>query len=267
MRGLLPLPNIPTLLLLGVLSPSLLLWPAPIAGQDVVAGADGPEIVPAVETLETATVEDGTVTDMDLDLDLDLDEDVDLAAGAGGPEMLLTPSQLYNSQLKWRLTPEDRMRGRYVRGKLVKDLELTLPQYGVTEWAYPISDARETGSPFGWRISPIDHIEVFHPAQDIGCRHGEPIYASADGVVRISKFSASAGNYVEIDHGEFEGKAVVTRYLHLSQRFVEAGDEVARGRQVGRCGNTGRSTSSHLHFAIWHGEVPVPPFALKLGVE
>ena len=36
----------------------------------------------------------------------------------------------------------------------------------------------------------------------------------------------------------------------MSKRKVKAGDRVLRGQTIGKVGNTGKSTASHLHYEI-----------------
>ena len=73
------------------------------------------------------------------------------------------------------------------------------------------------------------------------------IIAFADGIVKISKYSATAGEYVEIDHGGY-----YTRYLHMKKgsRTVKVGDKVFKGQVLGYMGATGNVTGAHLHFDI-----------------
>ena len=73
------------------------------------------------------------------------------------------------------------------------------------------------------------------------------IIAFADGKCTISKYSSSAGNYVEIDHG----KGIKTRYLHMKNLpTIKVGANVKRGETLGYMGNTGDSQGAHLHFDI-----------------
>jgi murein DD-endopeptidase MepM/ murein hydrolase activator NlpD len=54
------------------------------------------------------------------------------------------------------------------------------------------------------------------------------------------------GHTVVIDHGD--GRQ--TRYAHLSEPLVQAGESVTEGQVVGKSGNSGRSTGPHLHFEM-----------------
>ena len=86
----------------------------------------------------------------------------------------------------------------------------------------------------------------FHYGLDLAEPTGEPIYATFDGVVRISKLNRSYGNLVIIHHAN----GLETYYAHMSKRLVPAGDQDKSGDIIGLCGNTGRSFGSHLHFEI-----------------
>lgn len=74
------------------------------------------------------------------------------------------------------------------------------------------------------------------------------IIAFADGVVTISKNSSTAGEYVQINHGNGQ----YTRYLHMKKgsRTVKAGQAVKKGEVLGYMGATGNVTGAHLHFDI-----------------
>ena len=85
-----------------------------------------------------------------------------------------------------------------------------------------------------------------HQGLDIGLKTGDPIYATFDGKVRLSKAAGDYGNLVIIRHNN----GLETYYAHLSQRDVEVGDWVVAGQQIGLGGSTGRSTGPHLHFEV-----------------
>jgi murein DD-endopeptidase MepM/ murein hydrolase activator NlpD len=82
-----------------------------------------------------------------------------------------------------------------------------------------------------------------------------PILAAADGTVLISKtggWNGGYGNYVVIKHSN----GTQTLYAHMSENTVRAGSRVSKGQQIGKMGNTGRSTGVHLHFEIRGGKNP-----------
>jgi hypothetical protein len=81
---------------------------------------------------------------------------------------------------------------------------------------------------------------------DIGLKTGDPIYATFDGKVRLSKAAGDYGNLIIIRHNN----GLETYYAHLSERDVEAGDWVVAGQQIGKGGSTGRSSGPHLHFEV-----------------
>ena len=85
-----------------------------------------------------------------------------------------------------------------------------------------------------------------HQGLDIGLKTGDPIYATFDGKVRLSKAAGDYGNLVIIRHNN----GLETYYAHLSQRDVEVGDWGVAGQQIGLGGSTGRSTGPHLHYEV-----------------
>lgn len=91
------------------------------------------------------------------------------------------------------------------------------------------------------------------------------IIAFADGKVVTSKYSASAGEYVKLDHGN----GVYTRYLHLKSgsRTVKVGDTVKKGQVLGYMGATGNVTGAHLHFDITLDGKYVDPAAYLDGTK
>lgn len=107
-------------------------------------------------------------------------------------------------------------------------------------------------SSFGYR--DFDH--KFHKGIDLGT-NGEilPVYAAESGTVVKAEYDNLAGNWVLIDHEN----GLTTKYMHFSHTFVEEGQEVTKGQQIGLTGTTGRSTGIHLHFQIEENGVAVDP--------
>lgn len=101
-------------------------------------------------------------------------------------------------------------------------------------------------SSFGWRQDPFTGEARFHLGLDLYSPLGSPIYASDGGLVVEATYNDSYGIYVLIDHGN----GIMTRYAHMNQRLVEAGDRVYQGQEIGKVGMTGRATGYHCHFEI-----------------
>ncbi len=115
-------------------------------------------------------------------------------------------------------------------------------------------------SGFGVRADPMTHGRGDHQGVDIAAAPGQPVRASADGVVIRAAEIGGLGQAVFIAHGF----GVTTRYGHMSRIEVRPGQRVKRGDIVGRVGNTGRSTGYHLHYEVRVDGDPVNPLAYIL---
>ena len=102
---------------------------------------------------------------------------------------------------------------------------------------------------------PAHRRNRFHQGVDIAVAYGHDVKAAADGIVSFAGVQNGYGNTVVIDH---EGGRQ-TRYAHLSQELVRAGDVVSEGQVLGKSGNSGRSTGPHLHFEMLMNGRPVDP--------
>ncbi len=126
----------------------------------------------------------------------------------------------------------------------------------------PISGEFHITSGFGMRNDPFTGMLARHEGLDFTAATGTPIIAAASGTVTRSGWEDSYGNIVEIVHAE----GFMTRYAHLSKRYVQEGQQVARGQRIADVGSTGRSTGPHLHYEIFrHGRVLNPMHVLPLG--
>lgn len=101
-------------------------------------------------------------------------------------------------------------------------------------------------SGYGTRSDPFKTVKAMHAGIDLAGPIGTPIYATADGMVGRAGVAGGYGNLVELEHG----KAIQTRFGHLSAILVHIGQRVKRGDMIGRMGSTGRSTGSHLHYEV-----------------
>lgn len=120
----------------------------------------------------------------------------------------------------------------------------------MTNYKNPVLKKREhkVTSPFGMRT--IWGKQQMHNGIDLVGKGAtlDYIIAFDDGVVKASKYSATAGEYVQIDHGNGN----YTRYLHMKKgsRIVKVGDKVLKGQPLGYMGATGNVTGAHLHFDV-----------------
>ena len=108
------------------------------------------------------------------------------------------------------------------------------------------SDGRVTAR-FGFRADPFTGERTFHNAVDISTDYGQPVYATADGIIASAGRSGAFGNLVKLDHGF----GLTTRYGHLSKFATAVGESVSRGDLIGYAGATGRATGSHVHYEVW----------------
>ena len=114
-------------------------------------------------------------------------------------------------------------------------------------------DAFVLTSPYGQRISPFTHAPDFHCGIDLAAREGTPVRAPGAGRVAFAgRFPLRDvhwwryGNVVILDHGE----RYVTVFAHLRDVTVRRDQAVERGALIGHVGNTGWSTSPHLHYEV-----------------
>jgi murein DD-endopeptidase MepM/ murein hydrolase activator NlpD len=109
-------------------------------------------------------------------------------------------------------------------------------------------------SPFGNRTSPFTNTIDFHAGIDLAAREGTPVLAAGDArVVFAGRFPLNRnvrwwryGNVVVLKHGE----RYLSIYAHLQEISVARGGQLVRGEQLGTVGNTGWSTSPHLHYEV-----------------
>ncbi|MGV9865712.1 peptidoglycan DD-metalloendopeptidase family protein [Rhodococcus koreensis] len=100
---------------------------------------------------------------------------------------------------------------------------------------------------------------TMHNGQDFGSAAGEPIYATADGVVSESGPASGFGQWIVIDHN-VDGQMFSSVYGHMfaEDLMVKAGDQVRAGQQIAKVGYNGEVSppgpgGAHLHFEIWQG--------------
>lgn len=108
-------------------------------------------------------------------------------------------------------------------------------------------DVARISSHYGYRTDPFYKVEKFHCGIDFSSTVGTPIYCPGDGkVIKVEKAKSGYGNFVMIDHGY----GYKTRYAHISKSLVRVGQRVKRGEEIAQVGNSGKSTSPHLHYEV-----------------
>ena len=122
----------------------------------------------------------------------------------------------------------------------------------------PVSnkDLSRVASGFGYRIDPVYKVRKFHAGLDFTAPQGTPIYATADGTVKMAGFDNSGfGNHVIINHGF----GYETLYGHMVRVKSRSGNKVKRGDVIGYVGSTGKSTGPHGHYEVHRNGQPVDP--------
>lgn len=99
---------------------------------------------------------------------------------------------------------------------------------------------------FGMRDDPFTGKQAMHKGIDFAGKEGDPVIATAAGIVTWSGERFGYGNLVEINHGN----GLVSRYGHNQSLDVGVGEVVTKGQRIATIGNTGRSTGAHVHYEI-----------------
>lgn len=122
----------------------------------------------------------------------------------------------------------------------------------------PVSNKELTriASGFGLRIDPVYKTTKFHKGLDFTAPQGTPIYATANGTVKLAEMNATGfGNHVIIDHGY----GYETLYGHMVRIKAQPGQAVKRGELIGWVGTTGKSTGPHCHYEVHKNGEAVDP--------
>ena len=117
-------------------------------------------------------------------------------------------------------------------------------------------DLKRIASGFGHRIDPVYKTIKFHAGLDFTAPQGTPIYASANGIVKVAAHLGTGyGNHVVINHGY----GYETLYGHMFKVKARVGQRVKRGEIIGYVGSTGKSTGPHCHYEVHKNGRPLDP--------
>jgi biotin carboxyl carrier protein len=108
---------------------------------------------------------------------------------------------------------------------------------------------------FGECKHPITKEAYNHKGIDLMAPAGTDIVAPASGIVVEAGRKGNWGIRIVLKHDE----TYQTRYAHLQDVTVKAGDTVEKGQIIGHVGNTGISTGPHLHYEVVKNGTRVNP--------
>ncbi len=149
---------------------------------------------------------------------------------------------------------ENKILGKAYRTQSVK-------KFWQEKFLVPVKSYLRISTPYGarrdYKYAESEEIvrQWRHKGIDFSAYLGTPVFAPCSGKVLVSKSMQVHGKTIVIDHGQ----GVVSIFNHLSQRFVHPRQFVKKGQCIGRVGNTGLSTGSHLHYGLSVNNVRVDP--------
>jgi murein DD-endopeptidase MepM/ murein hydrolase activator NlpD len=118
---------------------------------------------------------------------------------------------------------------------------------------YPVEGPVETE--FGIHRFRNHKDAGWHRGMDFKAKAGDPVRASASGIVTFARPLHAHGRTVLINHGQ----GVTTIYLHMKSYSVGPGQKVVKGQEIGKVGSSGISTGAHMHWQVDVHGVPVNP--------
>ncbi|MEX2583157.1 MAG: M23 family metallopeptidase [Gemmatimonadota bacterium] len=124
-------------------------------------------------------------------------------------------------------------------------------------WSRPLASSR-VSSAFGrQRLHPILNRVLPHTGVDLAAPTGEPVRATADGLVAEAGERGGYGLLVELQHPS----GYSTRYAHLSRLGpgVSRARVVRQGDIIGYVGMSGTATGPHLHYEVRRRGQPMDP--------
>ena len=107
------------------------------------------------------------------------------------------------------------------------------------------------------RVHPVLNTYRAHRGVDYAAGYGTPVVAVSPGTVIEAGWAGGAGRRVSIRHDS----GYVSNYFHLSAiaAGISKGARVDQGRTIGRVGNSGTVTGTHLHYELIKNGVHVNP--------
>jgi murein DD-endopeptidase MepM/ murein hydrolase activator NlpD len=175
-------------------------------------------------------------------------------AAGGAPQSIYAETILHGSRLQASVEEELQVLGSFLREVQAFE-ERHVGQVLTTPSVCPLSGRDFVlTSPYGMRRNPFTKAADFHAGLDLAAPPGTPVHAPAQGVVLFAgRYDLRQnvswwryGNLVVLRHDE----RFVTLFGHLDTVAVKTGQRVEQGQVIATVGNTGWSTSPHLHYEV-----------------
>lgn len=109
-------------------------------------------------------------------------------------------------------------------------------------------------SMFGWRNPTTVSVPKNHTGTDIAATTGTKIVSATDGTVIFKSSKGDFGKHLKIQIDD-----VIVLYAHCNKLYVNEGDVIRQGQEIGEVGSTGNTTGPHLHFEIRYQDRYVDP--------
>lgn len=215
-----------------------------LAVLTMVAGLVATVALPAYAAWQPADAEISTLQQVASDDAQSLVVASDSAAGQLSRESYAATTQAEIDQKKVAEAAAARARDAARVASVPFDYGMVSPGSGTVRW--PVGGPFTVTDRFGARGGA-------HMGTDMVAAGGTPVYASVDGVVRISQDSYNAYGVTVVLESVLNGQQISTVYPHMQtgSRQVTTGQSVSAGQLVGLVGSTGRSTANHLHFEVY----------------
>lgn len=196
-----------------------------------------------------------------LELDINLKNGIDMysvfALDCEYPELPKKPKQIQGVNNQMTTILSDREKSAREREFTQKIYTIFTPTNYIDN-VYLMPAQGRYSSPYGAFRGYTANYARFHEGFDIANTNGSPIYATGNGIVRLSRELFVRGNCVIIDHGH----GVFSSYFHMSKLIANEGSFVKRGDIIGLIGSTGMSTGPHLHWEMRAGNITFDPLSI-----
>ena len=170
------------------------------------------------------------------------------APAMGGPSQTSTEISLAElNHVLLQLTDLERnLQSEQTRFALLESLDLNHNIGSNSQLSGQPVSSGYLSSGFGVRNDPFTGKPAVHRGVDFAGKEGDPVLATAGGIVTWAGERFGYGLMVEIEHAD----GYRSRYAHAKAVNTEIGQLVSKGQQVATLGNTGRSTGPHVHYEV-----------------